>query len=184
MNDDLERLPKSFADNPQPHLLRLCSEFIGKVEAYTSGNPGKVIFLRNARPIYSEFEEEIRGTRPAFTIDPVVAPPTAASHSPFRGFDFSQSSTPGSAGATTAKKEEISLHTVREFISETRTRELEGITPYSVHEYFIEKFMSDWKDICLVYFKRIQTILKSKVEDMCKGHFDRFSRSALCYEAM
>jgi len=201
INEKLDRLPESFANNPQPHLLSLCSAFITAVDAYTSGNPNsepdQIIFLRDAVPIYSALEEEVRDTRPAFTIDrptiptitvprclvveasaPCVLPMPVEESAPIL-----RPPSPTIVVPETPKKEGISLYIVRKTISEMRTRELDGIIPFRVHEHFIRNFASDWREICLGQFEGVQKILKKRIDAMCKSYFGRFSSSGLYYEA-
>lgn len=89
VESDLSFLPKSFADNPQGHLLNLCSAFIQQVDIYTSGkanpNPDDRTFLREGRPHYLSLQGEIGRTRPPFAIAQenqvtVAAPPGEVLH--------------------------------------------------------------------------------------------------------
>lgn len=69
---DLDGLPKSFADNPQAHLLSLCAAFISDLDSYTNGKPtyppDQPTFIREAAPYYRVLEKEIKRTRPEFKI--------------------------------------------------------------------------------------------------------------------
>jgi len=183
VDKDLNQLPESFQDNPQSRLLNLCSAFLTSVNKYTSGEPGKVIFLGDARPVYSAFEREIRDTRPKFTIDQVSAVSeragsTSASPSP----SISDTLAPDRPTADPAGNDSISLDAVKKCISEMRTRELYGICPFAVHEHYIAKFTSCWQNICTRHFEDIQTILKERIDEICNLHFGRFTSSGLHYD--
>ena len=77
---------------------------------------------------------------------------------------------------------EISLEHVRDVISEKSIRELPGIIPFTVHEHFIDMFVSKWKSICLDSFSDIDDVLKILVEQLCKSYFGRFRTSGFLHE--
>lgn len=76
VDTQLTSLPKSFADNPQAHLLRLCSAFIQEVDSYTNGkpnhNPDDRTFLQEGQSHYQSLKALIEGTRPRFVICPTA----------------------------------------------------------------------------------------------------------------
>jgi hypothetical protein len=72
---------------------------------------------------------------------------------------------------------------VRAIIKTMSTRELPGITPFRIHEHFINKSVKDWKDICLDAFSQVENILKSVAEGLCKKHFERFRSFGLLNNA-
>ena len=59
------------------------------------------------------------------------------------------------------------------------TRELDGVTPFRVHEKLINHFVEDWERLCLKAFESVEILLKSKVENLCVQIFDRFKSSGL-----
>lgn len=73
---ELANLPKSFADNPQAHLLSLCTAFIQDVDTYTNGKPAypptQPTFLRDCLEYYRDLEKDIKYTRPQFEIMPTA----------------------------------------------------------------------------------------------------------------
>jgi len=83
VESELRNLPPSFADNPQGHVLGICSSFVRDIENYTNGTPPVSFpsistpqsFLRDAAVCYSALEKGIKGTRPRFEITP--SPPAA-----------------------------------------------------------------------------------------------------------
>ena len=74
VQSDLNGLPKSFADNPQAHLLTLCNAFVQEIGSYTNGKPtyppNQRTFLRDALRHYRVLEKEIKRTRPQFEVAP------------------------------------------------------------------------------------------------------------------
>ena len=72
---------------------------------------------------------------------------------------------------------------VADKIREMSTRELYGIIPFRVHEYYIDCFVKKWNAICLGNFVEIEQILRAAVTALCKAHFDRFQNSGLYLEA-
>jgi hypothetical protein len=74
---------------------------------------------------------------------------------------------------------EIPLAEVRRIIGKMSKRELPGITPFRVHEYFIGSFIKKWETICLEAFSEVENILKSVIESLCIQHFGRFQTSGL-----
>jgi hypothetical protein len=74
IDSELSFLPKSFADNPQGHLLNLCSAFVQEIENYTSGqasqNLEEKVFLQDGRPHYESLKKKINLTKPQFAIVP------------------------------------------------------------------------------------------------------------------
>lgn len=66
VQEALDALPLSFADNPQGKLLNLCSEFNACIGQYTIGSESCPDFFQD---LYDEFEKlakEITSTRPKF----------------------------------------------------------------------------------------------------------------------
>jgi len=76
----------------------------------------------------------------------------------------------------------ISLSRVRDVIAEKSIRELPGIIPFTVHEYFIDAFASQWKYICLDSFTDVEELLKVLIEQLCKEYFGRFRSSGFLHE--
>jgi hypothetical protein len=74
IGSELSFLPKSFADNPQGHLLNLCSAFVQEIENYTSGQASQnledKVFLQDGRPHYESLKKKINLTKPQFAIAP------------------------------------------------------------------------------------------------------------------
>jgi hypothetical protein len=169
VKSDLNTLPKSLADNPQANLLALCSRFVTDVIAYTSGKPtiepDQYTFIRDALPEYKALRSKIEATEPKFNTKPndavTLAPP----------------------GTCLEEEEAISLEDVTRAIGEKSSRELPGIIPFSVHEYFIRKYLLRWKDLCLSSFDAVHAILKKHVERLTEKHFGQFKSSGLQYEA-
>jgi hypothetical protein len=46
------------------------------------------------------------------------------------------------------------------------TRELSGITPFRVHEHFINAFVLKWGEISLDAFREVEKIFKSVIDDL------------------
>ena len=68
VQEALDSLPQSFADNPQGKLLNLCAEFNACIKEYTIGSESYPDFFED---LYDEFEKlakEITSTRPKFEI--------------------------------------------------------------------------------------------------------------------
>jgi hypothetical protein len=76
----------------------------------------------------------------------------------------------------------ILLADVREMIGTTKQRELPGITPFRVHEHYINIFVEKWERLCLNVFKTVESILKDNVSYLCEKVFGRFSSSGLLYD--
>jgi len=62
-------------------------------------------------------------------------------------------------------------------------RELSGIIPFRVHEFYITSFVRKWETICLDAFNEVESILKSVVESLCNQQFGRFQTSGLLLDA-
>ena len=77
---------------------------------------------------------------------------------------------------------EISLDKVRSIVKKMSKRELPGITPFRVHEHFINSFVRKWEHICLDAFYEVEKILKIVVEAMYTKYFGRFQSSGLLYD--
>jgi Dynamin central region/Dynamin GTPase effector domain len=159
----LARLPDSFADNPQAHLLELCNRFLNDVTEYTSGNPNhdpdKTTFLQDVIGYYDELKGNMEKTRPQFDIEELHSPPS-----------------------TSPRK--IGLKEVTDVITKMSYRELYGIIPFRVHEHFIKAFLRDWEKICLHSFIQIEESLREEMLKLCEKHFDRFKSSNLLNAAM
>lgn len=61
------------------------------------------------------------------------------------------------------------------------TRELSGITPFRVHEHFINSFVIKWEEISLDAFREVQKIFKDVIGELLKQRFGRFKSSLLLY---
>jgi hypothetical protein len=61
------------------------------------------------------------------------------------------------------------------------TRELSGITPFRVHEHFINSFVIKWEEISLDAFRDVELIFNSVVDELLKRRFGRFKSSMLLY---
>ena len=68
IQEELESLPQSFADNPQGKLLNLCAEFTSSVRDYTSGTPAHLRFFQYLHDEFWKLAQEITLTRPNFHI--------------------------------------------------------------------------------------------------------------------
>lgn len=77
---------------------------------------------------------------------------------------------------------EILLEEVREMIGKTKQRELAGITPFQVHEYYINQFIQKWESLCLNIFQQVEVIFKDQVACFCEDIFGRFISSGLHYD--
>jgi len=64
-------------------------------------------------------------------------------------------------------------------IDKTKQRELAGITPFQVHEYYIDHFVQKWESLCLSIFQQVEVIFKDKVACFCEDIFGRFISSGL-----
>ena len=63
------------------------------------------------------------------------------------------------------------------------TRELSGITPFRVHEHFINSFVLKWGEISLDAFREVEKIFKSVIDELLMQRFGRFKSSLLLYNA-
>ena len=76
--DQLGKLPKSMADNPQSHLLSLFRAFFKDVEDYTSGYPSysteQETFSQEARMYYQQLQRAIQRTKPEFHVQEAMSP--------------------------------------------------------------------------------------------------------------
>jgi hypothetical protein len=83
VQDDLDLLPQSFADNPQAGLLALCSEFISETDEYINGTPDHATFFQELHGEFWKLTQEIIGTRPTFETTPTSsrAEPVAITNS-------------------------------------------------------------------------------------------------------
>ena len=64
-------------------------------------------------------------------------------------------------------------------IRKMKKRELPSITPFRVHEHFINLFVRDWEKSCLDVFGNVETILEDTVKELSTHVFGRFRRSGL-----
>lgn len=74
---------------------------------------------------------------------------------------------------------ETTLKEVAEVIYEMSTRQLYGITPFEVHEHFINQFVRKWETICLACFRDVERILRQFLISVVQKHFGRFHSSGL-----
>ena len=70
VQQNLNLLPPSFAENPQGKLFALCSEFSSTVDKYTTGSHTHLSFFRDLQIEFRNLAEKINGTRPNFEIPP------------------------------------------------------------------------------------------------------------------
>ena len=70
VQDDLDLLPHSFADNPQAGLLALCSEFISETDEYVNGTPNHATFFQELHNQFCKLTKDIIATRPMFETTP------------------------------------------------------------------------------------------------------------------
>lgn len=176
IREDLQKLPKSFEENPQAELWSLCQSFTKGVSEYADGksdNAEAACFLQESDPHYMAFKEDILRTRPKFLVlapkDMVV--PVCGSGPEERGtarshYIFDQ-------------QVEISLEEVQSMIRKMKKRELPGITPFRVHEYFIRFFVKDWEMLSMNLFRKVEAILENSVQKICIQIFERFRSSGL-----
>lgn len=71
---------------------------------------------------------------------------------------------------------------MRDVIRQKSIRELPGIIPFTVHEHYINMFLSKWKHICLDSFGDIEQALNVLMEGLCEKYFGRFRSSGLLNE--
>jgi hypothetical protein len=165
---ELTDLPASLDDNPQVHLLALCSKFLREIDEYTSGkpsyNPKNRTFLRDVLKYYTALKYAIEKTRPEFDIEPLEVPVCQL-----------LKDTSSSAGEVP----KITLTNVSDAISEMSYRQLYGITPFEVHENFIRSFVFEWEAICMESFVTMEKILRRQIVDICDRHFGRFRSCGL-----
>lgn len=77
---------------------------------------------------------------------------------------------------------EIRLEAVREMVTTAKQRELPGITPFSVHEFYIRLFIQKWESLCLEMFRQVEIMFKEQVSSFCDDTFGRFMTSGLHYD--
>jgi hypothetical protein len=75
IREGLQKLPKSFEDNPQAELWSLCITFTKAVNEYAGGKSENAdsnvkSFLQESDPHYLGFKEAILRTRPKFQVVP------------------------------------------------------------------------------------------------------------------
>ena len=75
IREELQKLPKSFEDNPQAELWSLCINFTKSVNEYAGGKSENAelkekSFLQESDPHYLAFKEAILRTRPKFQVLP------------------------------------------------------------------------------------------------------------------
>ena len=205
VNKELTALPKSFAEQPQSHLLRLCSEFTKDVDDYASGKPNddptQSTFLRGALPHYRMLMDKIISTRPKFDVCranvthcavaqvplgvivpcPVVP---AVGYSPPVALDHKTTNQGNTARVSRvpSKSSGAPLEYVRKIIQDMSSRELAGITPFRVHEHFISLFIRKWEEVCLDAFSEVEKLLKAEMDALYEKHFGRFKSSGLMYD--
>jgi hypothetical protein len=68
---------------------------------------------------------------------------------------------------------------VRSLIATMTARELEGVTPFPVHEQLVDHFVKNWEPLCLKFFESVEFLLEKKVESLCVEGFNRFQSSGL-----
>jgi hypothetical protein len=68
VREDLDRLPESFADNPQAKFLLLCGVFNTEIDKYTTAKSDRTSFFHGLQEEFLKLEKEIMGTRSKFEI--------------------------------------------------------------------------------------------------------------------
>lgn len=61
------------------------------------------------------------------------------------------------------------------------SRELPGITPFRIHEHFINSFVLKWEEISLDAFHEVEKLFKSMLDALLTKSFGRFKSSGLLY---
>ena len=186
VRSDLEDLPQSFLNNPQAHLLSLCTMFSQAIDNYTNGKPSyppsRRTFLQDNLGYYRALEKSIKRTRPQFEVAPLVGPPQCLVVPIVPSDDEKKEMDGTSLVMQTLILLVITLKFVRDVIEEMSTRELYGVIPFQVHEHFIESFVSKWESLCLESFDKVEHVLKAVAENLCDEHFGRFQSSGLLYD--
>jgi len=68
VQQQLDGLPQSFADNPQARLLSLCGEFVSEMVKYVHGDASCPSFFQEINIEFGKLADGILGTRPLFDI--------------------------------------------------------------------------------------------------------------------
>lgn len=89
VQEDLDRLPLSFSDNPQARLLGICDGFVLEIDQHTNGSPKHPEYLQDMHDEFLKLAEAIRATRPTFEIRPhsTPEPPSSVEVTPCEGVE-------------------------------------------------------------------------------------------------
>ena len=68
----------------------------------------------------------------------------------------------------------ITLKTVSSLIESHKTRELPTFTPFAVDEYLMGLAVSQWEEVSIACFEKIETVLRKLVAEVCELYFGRF----------
>jgi hypothetical protein len=71
----------------------------------------------------------------------------------------------------------VTLLEVRELIKEKSVRELPGIVPFTVDEFFMTQSVAKWDNICLDAFGKVEARVIKVVKESCTEFFRRFKSS-------
>jgi len=191
LDTEAAQLPSRSTEDPQKQVWDLCNAFMKDIDEFTCGYPSKNIknrvFLQLAEPHYLTLMNEIFAARPKFK----VSQSTAANGSLPDSFSSGTTDPPGSfakeddaaVGTTqesgTSEADEITLDEIRATLKEAKCRELPGIVPYPVHEYYIKEYISQWQEYSVNCFKQAHLILRGRVSSLINKHFKRFTSSGL-----
>jgi hypothetical protein len=182
---NLDRLPQSFSDDPQTKLLALCSDFASELSKHANGNQKHPEFLQGLHKRFRELTGKIAKTRPTFDIPTKVNILGLPALAPLPGENNrseGKKAVDGWNHFITKLILVMPLKRVREVITEKSIRELPGIIPFTVHEHFIDSFISKWKSICLDSFEDVEDLLKDIVEKLCTEYFGRFRTCGFLHE--
>ena len=177
IRDDLQQLPKSLEENPQAELWSLCQIFTKGVNEYADGkleNAENSCFLQESDPYYMAFKDDILRTRPKFL---VLARKDFSS--PVYGDNSPEERGTAHNNYIFGQRVEISLEEVQSMIKKMKKRELPGITPFRVHEHFIDFFVKDWEMLSMNLFRKVEAILESSVQKICTQVFERCRHTGL-----
>ena len=74
---------------------------------------------------------------------------------------------------------DLSFETVKKLIKQKRIKEFPGDIPFSVYHDIVQRFVSEWRNICLAWFEVLEGLTAEFVHWLCDLHFNAYRTHGL-----
>ncbi|KAH9851169.1 P-loop containing nucleoside triphosphate hydrolase protein [Lenzites betulinus] len=167
----LQALPPAVTTEPSAFVLDLITKFSNDVAELVQGSERQAALVQSTRDSYIKFKYAILGTAPQFIPYEDAQRGGAKSKRAFLAIDEEKDENV----KVKVPARHLYLEDVREHIRASVTRELPNNIPYSAKRSLIADFQQTWGVHATTCFERVQTELKSRLTELVKHRFERFS---------